>query len=69
VSSSPGVRLVQRRRWELGASDLSNSDYSEPGPLAHLVEQEPFKLLVRGSSPRRPTTKVQFRGGMGPRGG
>ena len=25
------------------------------GPLAHLVEQEPFKLLVRGSSPRRPT--------------
>ena len=32
------------------------------GPLAHLVEQEPFKLLVRGSRPRRPTSKVLVRG-------
>ena len=43
-----------REAWRLG--------YSQRGPLAHLVEQEPFKLLVRGSSPRRPTKSAGGRG-------
>ena len=34
---------------------------SQFGPLAHQVEQQPFKLWVLGSSPRRPISHSRWR--------
>ena len=40
------------------------SDIFPAGPLAHQVEQGTFNPKVPGSSPGRPTLKVQFRVGV-----